>query len=326
MPAETCCCSVIHHQNFVNMGRVIPFLAAVCLLFASCTKEKTDYEAEIDTVVTEHYEFKEAASASSNSYRISIEALNGTFYKGYNEIRLKITKAQENQAVNATAVKFLPLMTGADNSTASCPHRYDLVYNAGDNYFSGYTVFTSESKTGGTWDLYISFTVNNQAYSVKKSISVQPQINKNLNMTAFTGKDDELYFIALVAPQKPRVAENKLVAGIYKFNKPTNPPSGSFPDPSQYSYTEVSDYTLQLDPRMPEPSMGNHSSPNNKDLTQQSDGLYHGIVNYTMTGNWTLNFTMLNQNGKILKGTQVPANFTPGMEGVKSELYIDILF
>jgi hypothetical protein len=77
---------------------------------------------------------------------------------------------------------------------------------------------------------------------------------------------------------------------------------------------------------MPEPSMGNHSSINNKDLTQQNDGLYHGVVNYTMTGNWTLNFIMLNQNGKILKGTEVPTDFTPGVEGVKSELYIDILF
>lgn len=217
-------------------------------------------------------------------------------------------------------------MTGANESKSSCPHRYNLVYKTGDNCFSGYVVFTNESNTGSTWELYVSFTVNNQPYSAKQSIAVQPQTNKNLNMTAFTGKDDEQYIIALVAPQKPKVAENELVAGIYKYNKPTSPPSGSFPDPSQFSYPAVSGYTLQLDPRMPEPSMGNHSSPNNKDLTQQDDGLYHGVVNYTMTGNWTLNFIMLNQNGKILKGTEVPTDFTPGVEGVKSELYIDILF
>jgi len=83
---------------------------------------------------------------------------------------------------------------------------------------------------------------------------------------------------------------------------------------------------LQLDPRMPEPSMGNHSSPNIKDLKQQNDGLYHGVVNYTMTGNWTLNFIMQNQDGQIIKGTVVPDDFTPGIEGVKSDLHIDILF
>ncbi|TCK83088.1 hypothetical protein [Albibacterium bauzanense] len=308
------------------MKKIILFLAAVCFAVASCTKEKTDYEAEIDTVVTEHYEFKEAASINSEDYKISIEALNGTFYKGYNEIHLIITNTQNNEKVNVSAATFLPIMTHADGSNISCPHQYDLLYKPDDNYFSGYSVFTSESNVNEEWELYISFTVANQTYTAKQSISVQDQPNKNLNMTAFTGKDDEQYFIALVSPQKPKIAENELVAGIYKFNKSTNSPSGTFPDPSQFSYTEVSGYTLMLDPRMPEPSMGNHSSLNNKNLVQQSDGLYHGVVNYTMTGNWTLNFIMLNQNGQILKGTKVPGDFTPGVEGVKSELYIDILF
>lgn len=45
-----------------------------------------------------------------------------------------------------------------------------------------------------------------------------------------------------------------------------------------------------------------------------------------MTGNLTLNFIMMNYKGRILKGTKVPADFTPGVEGVKSELHIDILF
>lgn len=306
------------------MKKVIFFLAAVCLSVMSCTKEKTDYEAEIGMTVTEHNEFKEAASINSDGYRISIEALNGTFYKGYNEIRLKISGTQTDG--NVPAVTFLPVMTDNKGSKTSCPHRYDMVYKPDDNYFSGYAVFSGESNTDGSWELYISFTINHQTYSVKQSISVQEQTNKNLNMTIFTGKDGEQYFIALVSPQKPKVAENELVAGIYKFNQPTNSPSGNFPDPSQFSYSEVSGYTLQLDPRMPEPSMGNHSSPNNKNLTQQNDGLYYGIVNYTMTGDWTLNFIMLNQNGKILKGTEVPTDFTPGVEGVKSELYIDILF
>jgi len=77
---------------------------------------------------------------------------------------------------------------------------------------------------------------------------------------------------------------------------------------------------------MPEPSMGNHTSPNNVDLTRHDDGLYYGVVNYTMTGNWTLNFILVNQNGFIVKGTEVPTTFTPGVQGVKSELFIDILF
>lgn len=298
---------------------------AIFFVITSCTIDKTDYEAEIDSEVPEYYEFKEAVSFTSGIYKISIEALNGTFYKGYNELHLKVINTQTNQSLNTSEITFLPVLTNADGSTNSGPHQYNLEYNSANSYYTGYSVFTSESITTASWKLYVSFTVENQKYEINKNVSVEKQSNKNLNMTAFTGKDNEQYFIALVSPQKPTVAENKLVAGIYKYNKPTTP-AGTFPDPSQFSYSEVTGYTLKLDPRMPEPSMGNHSSPNNQDLTQESDGLYHGVVNYTMTGNWTLNLIMMNQNGLILKGTVVPTDFTPGVEGVKSELYIDTLF
>lgn len=299
-------------------------IALYCAI-ASCTIDKTDYQAETGALVPQYYEFKEAVSFTSGTYKITIEALNGTFYKGYNELHLKIINTKTNQDVNTSEVTFLPIMSNTDGSKTSCPHLYNLPYDAANKYYTGYSVFTSESTTANSWKLYVSFTADNQQYAISGDIIVEKQSNKNLNMTAFTAKDNEQYVIALVAPQKPTVSENKLTAGIYKYNKPTTP-AGTFPDPSQYSYSEVSDYTLKLDPRMPEPSMGNHSSPNNQDLTQQNDGLYHGVVNYTMTGNWTLNLIMMNQNGLILKGTVVPTDFTPGIEGVKSELYIDTLF
>ena len=308
------------------MKKVIFFITAVCLAMMSCKKEKTDYEAELAPEVTEHFEFKEAASANSGVYKISIEALNGTFYKGYNEIRLKITNTATKANVAATAMNFLPIMTLTDGSTISCPHRYELLPKPNENYLSGYAVFSKESTANENWQLYLNFTIANQTYSVQQIVVVKEQANKNLSMTTFTGKDEEFYVIALVSPQKPKIAENQLVAGIYKYTKPNGPPSANFPDHSQFSFIEAKDYTLQLDPRMPEPSMGNHSSPNNKDMTQQTDGLYHGVVNYTMTGNWTLNLIMLNQNGKILKGTQVSDDFTPGVPGAKSDLFIDILF
>lgn len=294
-------------------------------VITSCTIDKTDYQAEIDAEIPEYYEFKEAVSLTNGNYKISVEALNGTFYKGYNELHLKVVNAQTNQSVNTTAVTFLPILSNSDGSQTSCPHEYNPEYDNANKYFVGYSVFTSETAAGNSWKLYVSFTADNEKIEVNKDFSVAKQSNKNLNMTAFTGKDNEQYVIALVSPQKPTVSENKLTAGIYKYNKPTTP-AGAFPNPAQFSYSEVSGYTLKLDPRMPEPSMGNHSSPNNQDLTQQNDGLYHGVVNYTMTGNWTLNLIMMNQNGLIIKGTVVPTDFTPGVEGVKSELYIDTLF
>lgn len=299
-------------------------VAAICIVVTSCTLDKTDYEAEIDTVVPEYYEFKEAASFAIENYTVSIQALNGTFYKGYNEIRVFITDTETNEKLNAAEVTFLPILNTVQGY-GSCPHEYNLVFDAEHQYYKGYSVFTDISSLTESWNLYVSFTNEGKVFNVNGGISVAEQQNKNLNMTAFTGNDGEHYYIALIAPQKPGVAENNLVAGIYKYNTPQTP-AGDFPDPGQFSYSKVNGYTLEIDPRMPEPSMGNHSSPNNQDLTQGEDGLYYGVVNYTMTGNWTLNFIMRNQNGLILKGTEVPTDFTPGVEGAKSELYIDILF
>jgi len=302
--------------------RRLHFIVIVTLLaITSCTIDKTDYESELSTETTEYIHFEEVTSIISGDYTISIEALNGTFYKGYNEIHLKIVNTQTNENLENTEVTFLPIMTDANGNKSSCPHEYNLSYDTTEAYYLGYSVFTSESDTTVSWQVYLDFMDN----SVDETVIVEEQTNLNLNMTAFTGNDDEQYFIALVSPQSPSVAENDLIAGIYKYNPPSNV-AGTFPDATQFSYDVVDNYTLLLDPRMPEPSMGNHSSPNNQDLVQESDGLYHGVVNYTMTGNWTLNFILQDETDTTIKGTEVSTEFTPGVEGERSELYIDILF
>lgn len=305
------------------MEKIILFLTVLCCALTSCTKGKTDYEAEIDTVIPEQGKFEEVTSLKEGPYTVIIEALGGQFYKGYNKIRIKINSQGQPAA---SAMTFLPILTNGNDSPSSCPHSYQLVHQIQDGYFEGYVVFTQESSNVLNWNLHIGFTTGTQPHSIQQSIKVHPQNNKNLNMISFTASDGEQYFIALIKPVKPNVGENELTAGIYKFNRPTQSPNTGALDPALYSYSQVEGYTLQLDPRMPEPSMGNHSSPNNKDLIQGNDRLHHGVVNYTMTGNWTLNFILLNQQGRVLKGTIVPDDFTPGVEGIKSELYIDILF
>ncbi|UMB61019.1 hypothetical protein MHL31_02175 [Lutibacter sp. A80] len=307
------------------MKRLQIIVIVVFIMVTSCTIDKTDYEAELNIETTEFIEFKEVTSISSGNYTINIEALNGVFYKGYNKIHLKVNNTLTNENLEGLELTFLPIMTDANGNKVSCPHSYNLVYNSTEAYYEGYVVFTSESDSTVNWQLFIDVTETNETQTLQQIITVEEQTNLNLNMTAFTGNDGEQYFIALIAPQSPSVSQNDLVAGIYKYNQPTNE-EGIFPDPSQFSYSIVQNHTLLLDPRMPEPSMGNHSSPNNQDLTQQSDGLYYGVVNYTMTGNWTLNFILQDENGQIIKGTEVSTDFTPGIEGAKGELYIDILF
>lgn len=293
------------------------YLLTAFFVVTACTMEKTDYESETNTVVPDHREFKEVFSVTQSAYKISVEALQGYWHEGYNEVRVRIAQAANNQVVEDAQATFFPLLTTTEGQKEATPNLYELVYQKQEHYYKGYTVFTKQS-TAGDWHVSIEVTIQGQKIEITQPILVEKQTNKNLNMTSFTGEDQEEYLIALVAPIQPKVAENALVASIFKKNKSATT--------LHETYQIADNYLLYLDPRMPEPSMGNHSSPNNKDLIQQEDGFYHGVVNYTMTGNWTLNFILQNNQGRIVKGTKVPLDFTPGIEGVKSELHLDILF
>lgn len=322
---------IISIVDFIKINRMKKFLFLMTILSSvllSCTKEKTNYESEMEKPVVEEQGFEEVAVITEGSYRIRLMALNGTLYTGYNNLRLTFESLSNGEKLYPSEVSFLPLYSDESKKLSSCPHLNAWERRAKDeDYYSGYTVFNQVTSSARILDVYVSFTINGKMHHVKQRVEVKAQSNKNLSMTEFVGKDGEHYYLSLVAPQKPKVGENTLVAGLYKYNKPFVKSSEDiFPNPEQFSFSQVDNYKIQLDPRMPDPSMGNHSSPNNKDLVQGEDGFYHGVVNYTMTGNWALNFILLNDKGQIQKGTVVPSDFTPGVEGVRSELFIDILF
>lgn len=305
----------------------ISFLFLLCVWAVSCTKEKTDYQAEIETIVPSYDDFEEVLQVDLGHYQIFLESLNGTLYIGYNELRARIMDSRTQQPADGIQkLTFLPILQLENQKSDSGPHQYQLSFQADKGYYTGFSVFPHASDAEREWEIYLGVESSDQYVQEYAEVQVHPQENKNLSMTQFTGNDQQDYYIALISPQVPKVAENELVAGVYKRDSVVPAEDDEFPNPQAYRFSVVDDYTLQLDPRMPEASMGNHSSPGNKDLVQSQDGWYRGLVNYTMTGNWTLNLMMRDQAGNVIKGTPVPDAFTPGVEGVKSELHIDILF
>jgi hypothetical protein len=85
------------------------------------------------------------------------------------------------------------------------------------------------------------------------------------------------------------------------------------------SFPVVENYKITVDPRMP--GMGNHSSPNNVDLTYTSaTKMYDGKLSLTMTGYWRINLKLLNANDEILMGEDV-TEVNP-----ESSLYFELEF
>lgn len=306
------------------MKNILVLLGVWCIIALSCTKDKTDYRPGLMPGNTGNSAFSDAATAPIGDYRIRVQTINGALHEGYNDFRVLITDGDGNAVATATDVTLRPIGTAASGAPTTAPHPEVLTYLPDSGYHRGYAVFPAVSDDRHAWTLAVGFTTADQPYESSLPVTVTAQPNANLGMAAFTGSDGVDYLIALAAPQQPQVGENSLIAGIYR--RTTAPTGQGDQGGTSWTYTAADGYTLLLDPRMPEPSMGNHSSPNNVDLTQGGDGLYHGTVNYTMTGNWTLNFILLGPDGQLIKGTDVPPDFTPGVAGEKSELHIDIVF
>ena len=54
------------------------------------------------------------------------------------------------------------------------------------------------------------------------------------------------------------------------------------------------------------PSMGNHTSPNNTNLTfDTASKMYKGNLSLTMTGYWKLNLMMYNNTMQLIKGEEI---------------------
>lgn len=132
-------------QKLITVKLPQLFLVSLFFVLISCTLDMTDYEAEKDRDIPETTEFKETISFEKEHYKITIQTLNGNFYKGYNEIRLTITDLKTNQFVTNSNINFLPISTNSNSTISSCPHQYELVYSDQNKYYSGYSVFTKKN-------------------------------------------------------------------------------------------------------------------------------------------------------------------------------------
>lgn len=297
-------------KNFISIS-----LLLIALVITSCTNDKTNYNQDIDKETINNPEFMVFNETSIENYHVSFYALGAKLSRGYNSIKVKIIDTLTNEPIQDTNVSLEILGKSNNQLNTRCGYSNQLLFNGVSSTYDGYGLFPRVTSQQTSWTATVVFTVGQSTYKVNTIVEVIEQQNTNLSMIEFIGNDGGNYLISLIAPGNPKVSENELVAGVFKL-------SGTHDNSTRF--TLVDNYLLKIDPRMPDPSMGNHSSPNNKDLLQKNDSLYYGIVNYTMTGDWTLNFMLFNANNSKVKGSEVPVAPTPGVPGVKSELFIDV--
>jgi hypothetical protein len=272
-------------------------VVAIALAFSSCS---SDSETPIVDELAELTKFKEI---TNTTHTIELYAHMGALEQGYNEISLRIKDKASGDYVKNATVSWMPLMH-MTMMTHSCPKSGVEKVTADGTLYKGNIVFQMPQNATEYWDLKIDYTIDGTVYTVTSVINVPASAKQRV--TTFTGSDNVRYIVAYVEPHHPKVALNGITVGVYKME-------------SMMSFSVVDNFKVKIDPRMP--SMGNHGSPNNVDLTQSTlDKLYHGKLSLTMTGLWKINLQLVNASDVVLKGETI-TDLVPA-----SSIYFEIEF
>jgi hypothetical protein len=253
-------------------------------IFASCSSN----DDSIQPVVNELEGLNKIQDISNDTHVIELYSAAGTLQQGHNAISLRIKNKTTNAYEKNATITWAPLMHMTSMQHA-CPYSTITKTSGKETLYNGYIVFQMAENPTEHWILTINYTINGVAYTANNQISVPASAKKRV--TSFMGSDGKKYLLALIEPTSPKVATNDMTVGVFKME-------------TMLLFPVVDNYKVKIDPRMP--SMGNHGSPNNVDLTQSvSDKLYHGKMSLTMTGYWKINLQLLNSANEVLKGETV---------------------
>ncbi|MFA7447732.1 MAG: hypothetical protein WCY77_04785 [Weeksellaceae bacterium] len=274
------------------------FVVLASTLTLSCSD---DDDNPNPTIIDETADLILAKTFSNSNHTLAVYTHDGKFTEGYNRVFFQLKDSNNDYVSNAT-FNWKPMMH-MTNMMHSGPHSTIGKVPGKQTLYEAYVVFQMAGNNSEYWELKFNYTVNGLDYEMVESIDVNASTKRRV--VSFMGSDDQKYIIAYMEPSSPKVAVNDMVAGVFKME-------------SMMDFPMVNQFKVKIDPRMP--GMGNHGSPNNVDLTQNSNGLYQGKLSLTMSGYWKINLMLENQNGEILKGEPV----TDSNES--SSIYFEIEF
>ena len=257
------------------------FLFALALVTSCSSDDESKPVNELDGLL-------KVKEFTNDTHVVELYTTSGITQQGYNDITLRIKDKTTNNYIQNATIEWMPIMHMTMMSH-SCPFSMVEKVAGKETLYNGYIVFQMPQNSTEYWDLKVDYSINGTNYTVTDIIDV-PASSK-IVVNSFMGTDNIRYIVALIDPKTPRVALNDMTVGIFKME-------------NMMSFPVVNDLKLMIDPRMP--SMGNHGSPNNVDLTQStSDEFYHGKLSLTMTGYWKINLQLVNASNDVLKGETV---------------------
>jgi hypothetical protein len=198
---------------------------------------------------------------------------NAPLIVGYNEIYLDVQ--QDNVRLQNSEFRLLPMMHMEAHSHASPYESPGAVRDDIHSLHAAWVIFTMPSGMMGSWELQI--TAENPAIPGSEATGIIPvEVDGSNRVKTFITEAQARYVLTWIEPSTPEVGLNDLSISLHKRE-------------SMMSFPPVTDAVFSFEPWMP--SM-DHGSSNNTDPVHAGNGFYSGKVNFNMTGDWELRFTV----------------------------------
>lgn len=278
------------------------YLSFIFLGFALFTACNTTDDA-VDNTKPEASYFK-IQEITYQDFLLELYSSKRNFESGSNDLMVKLTQHSKPIMIPLLDVSLTMHMSSSGHNMSHGAPTVPLKSKQQDGYYEGYIIPTMPSfENQDYWSIRITTRYNGDELIFEDRIVVQQAQDKNL--VTFNNLDTQ-YILALAAPTMPKIGLNKAALWFFKTENHTD-------------FEIVNEHKIVLDPRMP--TMQNHGSPNNIDLTQPLPlGWYTGQLSFSMTGLWRINLIVLDAQENSMGGNAVTE------EQQSSSLYFEVQF
>ena len=250
---------------------------AILAAFTQCDKNESNDPNPKDPEANNQILIGEAIAPGSG-LKVEFYA-DKELFVGYNTIYFTVKDSITNEVVEADELMMHPMMEMMSGMMHSCPMEAP-VYNSDTKQYEGAVTFVMSSMMG-TWT--VSVHLNNLG-TAEFEPAVMEMDESMLYSFPSMIDSSKSYFVSLIQPTDPKVGENEFEILINTRA-------------TMMDWPAVEEFTVIIEPEMPDMC---HGSPNNVDPTHTANGHYDGVVNFTMTGWWRVNLTIINAEGDTI--------------------------
>lgn len=265
--------------------RTLLSIFAAGLLLMACSKNDTTTPVLPDPLKDKQLIASGYATGAATKVEVWATQLLST---GYHPLTIVLYDSVSQQKITNAIVHINPLMDMKMNGMIhqhAAPKEDPQI--AASGLLEGAAVFTMPTSESGTWQLAIAVENKQNQRSGTALLPVTIKQNPENNVRVITTTPDKTtLIITWITPPKLIVGANDFVCTVHRKQDGMH-----FPADSSYQVT--------ITPGMP--SMG-HGSPNNINPVHTGKGHYKGQVNFTMTGLWRINMSLLKEGTPVTTG------------------------